>query len=124
MRLDGSVEKVPILVVIGVTERGYNLVLALQAGDKRYASSWRELFKVLKRRGLDSKKVTLGIMDGLKGLTRVFKEEFPQAKVQHCQVHVARNFLAKVPKKLKPAVAEDMRATFLCVYSWLVRLAS
>ena len=58
----------------------------------------------------------LGIMDGLKGLEMVFKEEFPQAKVQRCQVHVARNFMAKMPKKLKPAVAEDMRSTFLCVY--------
>ncbi len=51
-------------------------------------------------------------MDGLKGLERVFKEEFPQAKVQRCQIHVARNVLAKVPKKLKPDVADDMRSIF------------
>jgi putative transposase len=43
----------------------------------------------------------LGIMDGLAGLEKVFKEEFPNAKVQRCQVHVARNVLAKVPRKLK-----------------------
>jgi putative transposase len=112
MRIDGSVEKVPVLVVIGVTETGHKLVLAFQAGDKESASSWRELFKDLKRRGLDSKKVMLGIMDGLKGLEMVFKEEFPQAKVQRCQVHVARNVVAKVPKKLKQAVADDMRSIF------------
>jgi len=30
----------------------------------------------LKKRGLDSQKVTVGIMDGLPGLEKVFKEEF------------------------------------------------
>jgi len=112
MRIDGSIERVPVLVAIGVTETGHKLVLALQAGDKESASSWRELFKDLKSRGFNSQQVILGIMDGLKGLETVFKEEFPKAKVQRCQVHVARNVLAKVPKKLKKAVADDMRSIF------------
>ena len=46
-------------------------------------------------------RVVLGIMDGLPGLEKVFLEEFPNAKVQRCQIHVARNVLAKVPRKLK-----------------------
>jgi len=66
----------------------------------------------LKSRGLDGGKVTLGMMDGLPGLETVFREEFPQAKVQRCQVHVARNVLAKVPKKFKQAVANDLRSIF------------
>jgi len=112
MRVDGSIERVPVLVAIGVSEKGQKLVLALQAGDKESASSWRELFKDLKSRGLDKENVILGIMDGLKGLETVFKEEFPKAKVQRCQLHVARNVLAKVPKKLKKVVADDMRSIF------------
>ena len=112
MRVGRSIEIVPVLVAIGVTERGHKLVLGLQAGDKESASSWREFFKDLKVRGLDSRKVTLGIMDGLSGLETVFEEEFPKAKVQRCQVHVARNVLAKVPKKLKQAVADDLRSIF------------
>ncbi len=51
-------------------------------------------------------------MDGLSGLESVFEEEFPKAKIQRCQVHVARNVLAKVPKKFKQAVADDMRTIF------------
>lgn len=51
-------------------------------------------------------------MDGLSELETVFKEEFFQARVQRCRVHVARNVLAKVPKKLKQAVADDLRAIF------------
>ena len=33
MRIDGSIEKVPVLVDIGVTEKGQKLVLGFQAGD-------------------------------------------------------------------------------------------
>ena len=51
-------------------------------------------------------------MDGLPGLEKVFKDEFIKAKVQRCQVHVARNVLAKVPKKLKQKVADDVRSIF------------
>ena len=112
MRLERSIEVVPVLVAIGVTETGQKLVLSLQSGDKESATSWREFFKDLKSRRLDGGKVTLGIMDGLPGLEKVFKEEFPQAKTQRCQVHVARNVLAKVPKKLKQEVANDLRSIF------------
>jgi putative transposase len=112
MRIDGSIETVSVLVVIGITEGGQKLVLALQSGDKESASSWRELFADLKRRGLNGQNILLGVMDGLPGLERIFKEEFPKAKVQRCQVHVARNVLAKVPRKLKQAVADGMRNIF------------
>ena len=112
MRIDGSIEKVPVLVAIGVTETGQKLVLGFQAGDKESAPTWREFFKDLKKRGLDGSKMILGVMDGLPGLEKVFKEEFPKAKVQRCQVHAARNVLAKVPKKLKKAVADDIRSIF------------
>jgi putative transposase len=112
MRIEGTVETVPVLVAIGVTESGVKLVLGLQSGDKESATNWREFFRDLKNRGLDAEKMKLGIMDGLKGLEGVFKEEFYNAKVQRCQVHVARNVLAKVPHKLKQEVADDLRSIF------------
>lgn len=112
MRLGDSIELVPILVIIGVTESGHKKVLALQMGDKESSSSWREVFKDLKQRGLQGHLVQLGIMDGLPGLEKVFIDEFPKAKVQRCQVHVARNVLCKVPLKFKKDVADDMRSIF------------
>jgi putative transposase len=112
MRIDRSIDKIPVLVVIGVTELGHRTVLGLQSGDKESAGSWRQMFKDLKRRGLDGSRVKLGIMDGLPGLERVFREEFLNAKVQRCQIHVARNILAKVPKKLKKDVADEVRSIF------------
>jgi len=56
--------------------------------------------------------VRLGVMDGLPALERVFREEFMNAEVQRCQVHVARNVLAKVPAKLKKEIADDLRSIF------------
>ena len=41
-----------------------------------------------------------------------FREEFPNARVQRCQVHVARNILAKVPGKQKKIVADGVRSIF------------
>lgn len=112
MRVAKSVENVPVLVTIGVNESGQRMVLGLQAGDKESATCWREFFKDLKCRGLDGHNVQLGVMDGLPGLERIFTEEFPKAKIQRCQVHVAKNVLAKVPMKLKQAVADDVRTIF------------
>ena len=110
--LDGTVEKVNVLVVIGVTEAGHKQVICLQAGDKESAPNWREVFKDLKMRGLDGDKIQLGIMDGLPGLEKVFLEEFKKAKVQRCQVHVARNVMSKVPNKIKEEVADSVRSIF------------
>ncbi len=112
MRFSKSVEHVPVLVAIGVTEEGTKIVTGLQSGDKESATAWREFFRDLKDRGLDGSLVTLGIMDGLPGLETVFREEFKNAKVQRCQVHVARNVLAKVPHKLKKTIADDLRSIF------------
>jgi putative transposase len=112
MRIGRTIDKEPVLVAIGVTDTGHRTILGLQAGDKESAPVWRQMFKDLKNRGLDVSKVELGIMDGLPGLEKVFKEEFLNAKVQRCQVHVARNILAKVPKKFKKDIADEVRSIF------------
>lgn len=51
-------------------------------------------------------------MDGLSGLGKVFKDEFPKAQVQRCQIHVTRNVLAKVPRKLKKMIGDEIRSIF------------
>lgn len=112
MRVLKRVEIVPVLVAIGVTQTGHKLVVGLQAGSKESAANWREFFRDLKQRGLDASQVQLGLMDGLTSLETVFREEFPQAKTQRCQVHVARNVIAKVSQTHKAAVASDLRHVF------------
>ena len=107
-----KIQTVPVLVAIGVDINGCRKVLSFQSGDKESASSWRQFFKDIKNRGLNGSSVSLGIMDGLAGLEKVFKEEFYNSEVQRCQVHLARNVLSKVPIKHKKGVADDLRSIF------------
>jgi putative transposase len=112
MRVQRSVERIPMLVVIGVLRDGHKVFLTIQQGTKDAASVWREVFTDLKRRHLNAERVALGIMDGLVGLEKVFAEEFAHARIQRCQVHVARNVLAKVPQKMRGEVAHRIRDVF------------
>lgn len=112
MRVNRKVEKIPVLVVIGVTNENKKMFLGLQVGDKDSAPTWREVFKDIKARGLDPNYVQLGVMDGLPGLMTVFREEFGNAKVQRCQVHVSRNVICKVPHSAKGEVVDGLRSIF------------
>ena len=97
----GTTEKEPSLVVLGINRNGYRSILAIEPGQKDSSDCWRTVFKELKRRGLNGKAVSIGIMDGLPGLERVFKEEFSHAVTQRCWVHALKNAMNKCPKRLK-----------------------
>jgi putative transposase len=99
----GSTEREPSLVVLGVDENNFRSILAIEPGSKDDVDSWRGVFSELKKRGLQAKNVRLGIMDGLPGLEKLFKEEFPQALTQRCWVHSMRNAMAKTPARLRDA---------------------
>lgn len=97
----GSTRKEPSLVVLGVDEHNYRSILAIEPGTKDNVDSWRAVFAELKRRGLRSDDIRLGIMDGLPGLETLFKEEFSGAQTQRCWVHSLRNSIAKTPARLR-----------------------
>jgi len=117
--VDGSVrqeiKRIPMLVIIGVTRTKQRTFLTIQQGDKDSATTWREIFKDLKQRGLNGSEVKLGIMDGLQGLEKVFCEEFTNAKVQRCIVHVMRNVITKAPKTMRQEVTDSLRDIFYAI---------
>ena len=96
----GSTEKEPSLVVLGVDETNRRSVLAIEPGTRDNCESWRAVFRNLKNRGLDPSYVRVGVMDGLPGLERLFREEFGDAVTARCWVHAMRNACAKTPKRL------------------------
>lgn len=100
----------PTLVVVGVDGQGCKSVLATIQGDKDSKSAWRMVFADLKERGLDSTAVSLGIMDGLPGLSDAFGEAFTRAKTARCWVHKARNVFPRVPKRYQAAFKTDWDA--------------
>lgn len=99
----GSTEKEPTLIVVGIDENNCMSLLALQPGQKDSAESWRVVFKDLIKRGLDSEFVQIGVMDGLPGLEKAFKETFTKSMTGRCWVHAKRNAMAKCSKRLSEA---------------------
>lgn len=99
----GSTEREPSLVVLGIDENDHRSVIAIEPGHKDSAECWSTVFDSLIRRGLDPRKVKIGIMDGLPGLEKAFKESFPEAVTARCWVHSMRNALNKCPARLRDA---------------------
>lgn len=99
----GSTQKEPSLVVLGIDKNDHRSVLAIDAGYKDNVDSWRSVFDSLIKRGLDPRRVRIGIMDGLPGLEKAFKESFPDAVTGRCWVHSSRNAINKCPARLRVA---------------------
>jgi putative transposase len=101
VRRRDSVEKEPLLVVLGIDSHNHRSILAIEPGYRDSSDAWRSVFRELKSRGLDGKKVQIGVMDGLHGLESVFKDEFPGAVTGRCWFHAMQNALVKAPKRLR-----------------------
>lgn len=99
----GSTEKEPSLVVLGIDKNDHRSVLAIEPGHKDNVDSWRSVFDSLIRRGLDPRKVKIGIMDGLPGLETAFREAFTDAVTARCWVHSMKNALNKCSARLREA---------------------
>lgn len=99
----GSTEKEPTLVVLGLDDRNAFSILTLQPGQKDSSQCWESVFDDLIKRGLDPGAVKIGIMDGLPGLEKKFKEYFNFSKTGRCWVHAKRNALNKTPQRLSDA---------------------
>lgn len=97
----GSTQKEPSLVVLGIDASNRRSILAIEPGTRDNCDAWRAVFRELKRRGLDPSHVRVGIMDGLPGLERLFKEEFCESVTARCWAHAMRNACAKAPERLR-----------------------
>ena len=47
------------------------------------------------KRGIDPELVQIGVMDGLPGLEKAFKEAFTKSMTGRCWVHAKRNAIGK-----------------------------
>jgi transposase-like protein len=99
----GSTEKEPTLVVVGIDDRNCKSILALQPGQKDNSDSWGVVFEDLIKRGLKSDQVRIGVMDGLPGLEKKFKEYFTNSVTARCWVHAKKNAILKCPARMRLA---------------------
>ncbi len=108
----GEVDKEPVYVVLGLKPDGTREILGFWLSGAEGESSivWEEILRELKERGIRS--VELFIADGLIGLQKAIKMEFPGSKFQLCVLHTVRNSIKKVRKTDREAVAEDLKKIY------------
>ena len=97
----GTTAKEPSLVVLGIDEQNCMSILAVEPGTKDSAEAWEAVFSELRGRGLDMRGVRIGIMDGLPGLEKVFRDAFSNSVTARCWVHSLKNACAKTPGRLQ-----------------------
>ena len=103
-------ETLALLVVVGVNRRGEKQLLAIEEGYRESEDSWRDVFRNLKRRGVEWIGLVTG--DGIAGLWKALRSVFPLARHQRCWVHKMRNILDKVPKKVHDEVLTALRKIY------------
>ncbi len=96
-----------VLLVVGIGEDGYREILGTWIADSENETSWSEVFKELKERGL--KGVRYVVSDDHAGLVKAIERHFQGVLWQRCQVHFLRNIISQVSKKDRPRIIEMLR---------------
>ena len=110
LRAEG--QKLCVLVVIGVNERGEKRFLAIEEGVRESAQSWREVLLDLKRRGLGVPP-KLAVGDGALGFWAALSEVYPETRHQRCWVHKTANVLNYLPKGVQPKAKRALREIWM-----------
>lgn len=97
-------------VVLGVKEDRTRDVLTIFNSPTESAGNWAEIFSELKDRGL--KEINLFVCDGLSGIENSIAQQFPEADVQLCTVHLKRNIINKIKPRDKKEIAAEMQKIF------------
>lgn len=97
VRENGRVVSRAVLIAVGIRSSGEREVLGVQVSDKESHAYWGDFIQSLARRGL--KSVSWVVSDQHEGLVQAIQTHLQGATWQRCQVHFARNFLARLPKQ-------------------------
>ena len=98
------------LIASGISADGHREILGVQIGDSENYTTWEDMFKWLKGRGLSG--VYFVISDDHCGITKAVDKHFQGATWQRCQVHLMRNLLGHSPTRLRGEVAAAAKRVF------------
>ena len=102
-----------IVVALGLDKGGKKHVLGLWQGATENATVCRSLLEDMSRRGLNTEKDYLFVLDGSKALRSGVAKIFgTNVAVQRCQQHKRRNVLAHLPKEHQHAVDTRISAAY------------
>lgn len=106
-RRDNNVSKEAYYTILAVKKDTTREVLSILNHPTEGATNWKDAFAGLKKRGLQ--RIELVVCDGLTGIEEAIQSEFPDAVIQLCTVHLARNIQAKVKPKDKQDIANELK---------------
>jgi putative transposase len=99
-----------LVAALGIDDEGHKHPLALVEGATENAAVVQALIDNLIERGLDPTVCRLFIIDGAKALSKVIRRTFgAHTPIQRCQIHKARNVIARLPKSLHATVRRALR---------------
>jgi len=110
IRSGGRVVSMGILIVLGINEGGMREILSIEVADTENSTTWSDLFKRLKKRGL--KGVLLVTSDDHEGIKAAVGRHLQGASWQRCQFHFLRNVLPLATRAQRRIVHSDLRAIF------------
>lgn len=112
--IDGIEFKGNLLVVaLGVSRAGRKHILGLWQGATENAEVCKNLLEDMARRGLDTARAYLFVLDGSKALRSAVAKIFSRdVLVQRCQIHKRRNVKEHFPPEHQNAVDARIRAAY------------
>jgi transposase-like protein len=110
VRVDSKVISQGVLITKGVRDDGHREILAVEVADTESESTYQDLFRGLKQRGL--RGVQLVTSDDHNGLRAAVDRHFQGASWQKCQVHFAREILGKVAPDKRESLGAGLREVF------------
>lgn len=110
VRVEGKVISQAVLVVMGFTHEGKREILDWRLADSESESSWSQMFRELKDRGLSG--VELVVSDAHRGITAALSRHLQGVGWQRCQVHFKRELLKKVSYRKSSELMAQTKSVF------------
>lgn len=110
LKRGNSYSKEAVYIIYGVKEDNTREILLLEVNPTESSKVWEEYLMKLKQRGIE--QIDLIVADGLVGFADAAKQQYPEADVQRCVVHLQRNLLNKIRPKDKAAFLVDLKGAF------------
>lgn len=110
VRQDSRVINKSVFLALGINIEGQKELLGMWLAENEGAKFWLNVLTELKNRGLND--ILIACVDGLKGFPDVINTVYPEARIQLCIVHMARNSLRFISWKDYKAVTRDLKAIY------------
>lgn len=110
VRQDSRLINKSVFLALGINIEGQKELLGMWLAENEGAKFWLNVLTELKNRGLND--ILIACVDGLKGFPDAINTVYPEARIQLCIVHMARNSLRFMSWKDYKAVTRDLKAIY------------